>query len=820
MKIYNSIGSKERFLEVFQGVNKIKLNELSTNVLQTGTQLVEKAFDELKNKVANVKQTNTQTVGDDNFIEIITTDNEGNEITFTFKVNSTEGDQDGVYNVNNAILSKFKISSSSLNVDMPENMKSIQEFNDNRGNEIMDVVSEYANFETNTSSSDDELYQEAVKLIDKVPYKKGTEEMQTNKAYGDEKPTNPEVRVDAIELDKFVSEVQDYVEDDYTQTTDDEDPLALPPEYNAADLPNNDDDGTIGVDPYDTIDDEQPMEQVSPEKADFIGKVYSDLIQAGNPSPTVEEVMNEINRLQGNIKPMKKTRTIPKGAEAFYEGESIVNTTSENKKNYITQADDILTKRLGAQKLQMSKQEYAIMVKDLATKIYHIGMRGMNEEAEMGDYPDSIGKKFKPKNQMPKKKKKPQSVVKLSESTDEDKYEDVVFMQGEEAEEPLEILRNQGEEAALKYLIQWHQPGSHMGKAEHGHGSSDQTYEKDGYLMSWNFPLNYIGLEFDLSQINEEDDKWIQKAVNPEHKGYCTPMTKDTCTPPRKALAKRFKKGIDETEEDIEQVEKEKINVGDELDGGLADDNSPKDFDAEQLAIGLKVEMEHTNDPLIAIEIAMDHLKEIPDYYTRLDQMEKDAKSETGDENGVESNDELTDELLGYKPHNVSDYAAEGFDYAAAERDYEDAEDMRQHPEDYEDEKHPLADVLDSEGGEKDLTKQNNNKGINRALKEDDNMEEYQGDIGDRYQDAQGNDFTVRNKTQGGVTLQGQGGEKEIATRDISFLKKMNEEKNVEKEIISEERIKIARQALNKRGVAKGMTKKEAVEILIKHNIR
>jgi hypothetical protein len=48
-----------------------------------------------------------------------------------------------------------------------------------------------------------------------------------------------------------------------------------------------------------------------------------------------------------------------------------------------------------------------------------------------------------------------------------------------------------------------------------------------------------------LPTINEEEDKWIQKAVNPEHKGYCTPMTKPTCTPKRKALAKRFKKGIE-----------------------------------------------------------------------------------------------------------------------------------------------------------------------------------------------------------------------------------------------------------------------------------
>jgi len=39
-----------------------------------------------------------------------------------------------------------------------------------------------------------------------------------------------------------------------------------------------------------------------------------------------------------------------------------------------------------------------------------------------------------------------------------------------------------------------------------------------------------------------EDKNWIQKAVNPKHKGFCTPMTKKTCTPKRKALAKTFKK--------------------------------------------------------------------------------------------------------------------------------------------------------------------------------------------------------------------------------------------------------------------------------------
>ena len=44
-------------------------------------------------------------------------------------------------------------------------------------------------------------------------------------------------------------------------------------------------------------------------------------------------------------------------------------------------------------------------------------------------------------------------------------------------------------------------------------------------------------------KVKEKKDKdWIQKAVDPDHEGYCTPMTKSTCTPRRKALAKTFKK--------------------------------------------------------------------------------------------------------------------------------------------------------------------------------------------------------------------------------------------------------------------------------------
>lgn len=48
-------------------------------------------------------------------------------------------------------------------------------------------------------------------------------------------------------------------------------------------------------------------------------------------------------------------------------------------------------------------------------------------------------------------------------------------------------------------------------------------------------------------------------------------------------------------------------------------------FDKKELELGVKVEQEHTNDPYVAKIIAKDHLMEIPDYYTRLHRMEKQA---------------------------------------------------------------------------------------------------------------------------------------------------------------------------------------------------
>ena len=59
-------------------------------------------------------------------------------------------------------------------------------------------------------------------------------------------------------------------------------------------------------------------------------------------------------------------------------------------------------------------------------------------------------------------------------------------------------------------------------------------------------------------------------------------------------------------------------------------------FDVEQLRIGMNVELEHglhdllTNvsddDPHVTAKIALAHLNEFPDYYTRLERLEEEAK--------------------------------------------------------------------------------------------------------------------------------------------------------------------------------------------------
>jgi hypothetical protein len=61
------------------------------------------------------------------------------------------------------------------------------------------------------------------------------------------------------------------------------------------------------------------------------------------------------------------------------------------------------------------------------------------------------------------------------------------------------------------------------------------------------------------------------------------------------------------------------------------DNLKTSDVDMKELLMGIKVEMEHTDNPLLAMKISRDHLSPtegIRDYYTRLKKMEDEAKAE------------------------------------------------------------------------------------------------------------------------------------------------------------------------------------------------
>ncbi len=62
-----------------------------------------------------------------------------------------------------------------------------------------------------------------------------------------------------------------------------------------------------------------------------------------------------------------------------------------------------------------------------------------------------------------------------------------------------------------------------------------------------------------------------------------------------------------------------------------------KKFDVDQFRIGMDIELEHglcdpktnvsNDDPIVTGNIALAHLNEFPDYYTRLKKLEKEAEA-------------------------------------------------------------------------------------------------------------------------------------------------------------------------------------------------
>lgn len=104
--------------------------------------------------------------------------------------------------------------------------------------------------------------------------------------------------------------------------------------------------------------------------------------------------------------------------------------------------------------------------------------------------------------------------------------------------------------------------------------------------------------------------------------------------------------------------------------GRAMDKGMDFEVDKKEVDMGIKVEMEHTDCECLAYRIALDHLAELKDYYTRLAKME--------DEGGVneslivESVDDLKEEVFYYLMERIGSgpwavfesYGSKGFEAA------------------------------------------------------------------------------------------------------------------------------------------------------------
>jgi|GEM_PF-1484668 len=131
--------------------------------------------------------------------------------------------------------------------------------------------------------------------------------------------------------------------------------------------------------------------------------------------------------------------------------------------------------------------------------------------------------------------------------------------------------------------------------------------------------------KFYLENGNEEEEHKEPKKLNAkQHKELHDKIIqffKENPSPPDKQVHE-FAGSIDMEPNDLEAHIY--MILGSFLGAGKSKDFGGK-YDDKQLKMGIKVEMEHTTNPIISERIAEDHLAEIPDYYTRLKKMEEEA---------------------------------------------------------------------------------------------------------------------------------------------------------------------------------------------------
>ena len=75
------------------------------------------------------------------------------------------------------------------------------------------------------------------------------------------------------------------------------------------------------------------------------------------------------------------------------------------------------------------------------------------------------------------------------------RYEEIIFLQGDDANDCLDVLNEVGNEKTIDYILTQYDNGKDNYKTDKlPAGSSDDIYETGNYILNYNIPLNYIGL--------------------------------------------------------------------------------------------------------------------------------------------------------------------------------------------------------------------------------------------------------------------------------------------------------------------------------------
>ena len=75
-------------------------------------------------------------------------------------------------------------------------------------------------------------------------------------------------------------------------------------------------------------------------------------------------------------------------------------------------------------------------------------------------------------------------------------YEGIVLLHGDQATEAMKALADDGQQAVLEYLKQWHEPGEGtlISTRSYPWKESDEIFKQGQYIMYYNLSEPYIGL--------------------------------------------------------------------------------------------------------------------------------------------------------------------------------------------------------------------------------------------------------------------------------------------------------------------------------------